>query len=93
MGRRARGGQALRCSRREREDCNADPHVLRTALRQNEYTELAIIGPQAAAVARLPLIHRDPFDRLLIAQSMIEGIALLTADPVLARYPGPVRLV
>ncbi len=62
--------------------CSASP-CCRTS-----HTELAIIGPQAAAVVGLPPIHRDPFDRLLIAQSMIEGIALLTADPVLARYPG-----
>jgi PIN domain nuclease of toxin-antitoxin system len=41
----------------------------------------------------LPLIHKDPFDRILIAQAMVEGITLLTADPVIARYPGPIRKV
>jgi PIN domain nuclease of toxin-antitoxin system len=41
----------------------------------------------------LPPIHKDPFDRILIAQSMVEGITLLTADPLVARYPGSVRLV
>jgi PIN domain nuclease of toxin-antitoxin system len=41
----------------------------------------------------LPPIHKDPFDRLLVAQSIIEGITLLTTDAIMARYPGPVRLV
>jgi len=41
----------------------------------------------------LPPIHKDPFDRLLIAQSMVEGITLLTSDPVLAQYPAPVQQV
>ncbi len=36
-------------------------------------------------------IHKNPFDRLLIAQAMVEGITLLTADPVIASYPGPIR--
>jgi PIN domain nuclease of toxin-antitoxin system len=41
------------------------------------------------AIANLPPTHEDPFDRLLVAQSAIEGILLLTADPILAQYPGP----
>jgi PIN domain nuclease of toxin-antitoxin system len=41
----------------------------------------------------LPPIHKDPFDRILVAQAMVEGITLLTVDPVVARYPGPVRRV
>jgi PIN domain nuclease of toxin-antitoxin system len=45
------------------------------------------------AVADLPPIHRDPFDRLLVAQSMVEGITLLTADRTVARYPGPIQRV
>ena len=43
--------------------------------------------------ANLPPIHKDPFDRILIAQAMVEGITLLTADPAIARYPGPIRKV
>ena len=57
----------------------------------NGYLELAISGEDA--VAALPPIHRDPFDRLLLAQSAVEGILLLTADPIVACYPGPVRQV
>jgi PIN domain nuclease of toxin-antitoxin system len=41
----------------------------------------------------LPPIHKDPFDRILIAQAMVEGITLLTADAVIAQYPGPIRKV
>ena len=38
-------------------------------------------------------IHKDPFDRILIAQAMVEGITLLTADAAIAKYPGPIRKV
>lgn len=44
-------------------------------------------------VDALPPLHKDPFDRLLLAQALVEGITLLTADEQLARYPGPVRKV
>ncbi len=47
----------------------------------------------AAGVRELPLIHGDPADRLLLAQAEVEGMTLLTADRLLARYPGPVRFV
>jgi len=45
------------------------------------------------AISSLPPIHKDPFDRLLAAQATVEGIILLTADSLVAQYPGPVRLV
>jgi PIN domain nuclease of toxin-antitoxin system len=76
-----------------RADFRADARLLRRGLIDNGYVELAISGEHAVAVAALPPIHRDPFDRLLIAQSAVEGILLLTADPIVARYPGPVRQV
>ena len=41
----------------------------------------------------LPPIHKDPFDRMLIAQAIVEGITLLTADIQVAKYPGPVKCV
>jgi PIN domain nuclease of toxin-antitoxin system len=59
----------------------------------NGYGELAITSEHAVAVDQLPPIHNDPFDRILIAQATIEGITLLTGDPVVAQYPGPVRRV
>jgi PIN domain nuclease of toxin-antitoxin system len=51
------------------------------------------VGQHGVAVDVLPSIHKDPFDRILIAQAMVEGITLLTADPVIASYPGPIRTV
>jgi PIN domain nuclease of toxin-antitoxin system len=72
---------------------DVDPHVLRRVLVEADYVELPVTGAHAAAVADLPAIHRDPFDRLLAAQAQVEGIELLTADATLARYPGPIRRV
>ena len=76
-----------------REDFRADARLLRRGLLDNGYDELAIGGDHAVAVTNLPPIHKDPFDRMLVAQAAIEGILLLTADPVVAQYPGPVRKV
>ena len=76
-----------------RADFRADARLLRRGLLDNGYDELAITSEHAVAIANLPSIHKDPFDRLLIAQSAVEGILLLTADPIVAQYPGPVRKV
>lgn len=76
-----------------RADFDVDPRVLRRALLDNGYAELPITGQHAVTIANLPPLHKDPFDRLLLAQAIIEGITLVTADARLARYPGPVRLV
>ena len=76
-----------------RDDFQVDPRVLRRSLIDNGYEELPISGEHAVAVDGLPPIHKDPFDRLLVAQSMTEGITLLTSDALVAQYPGPVRLV
>ena len=74
-----------------RADFDVDPHLLRRSLLENGYTELAVTGLHVLAVDLLPPIHKDPFDRILIAQARTEGITLLTADEVVARYPGPIR--
>lgn len=76
-----------------RSDFPLDPRVLRRGLLEVGYTELAVNGVHAAAVDLLPPIHRDSFDRLLVAQAQVEGLTLLTADEMVARYPGPVRRV
>jgi PIN domain nuclease of toxin-antitoxin system len=76
-----------------REDFKIDARVLRRGLLDNGYGELAIGSEHVVAIDNLPLVHKDPFDRVLVAQAQAEGITLLTADPVVARYPGPVRLV
>ena len=74
-----------------RADFRVDPHVLWRGLLENGYAELPVTGAHAVAVDLLPPIHKDPFDRLLVAQARVEGITLLTADKLVARYPGPIR--
>lgn len=76
-----------------RDDFRVNAHVLRRGLLDNGYTELPITSAHAVAVSQLPALHRDPFDRLLVAQALTEGITLLTADAQVAQYPGPVRQV
>ena len=76
-----------------RSDFRVDARLLRRGLLDNGYDELPITGEHAVALDNLPPIHNDPFDRILIVQSMVEGIILLTADPLVAQYPGPVRRV
>ncbi len=78
---------------RRRVDIRPDARVLRRALLDNGYTEMSIAASHVLATDTLPLIHKDPFDRLLIAQATVEGITLLTADAALAKYPGPIRTV
>ncbi|MBN1240257.1 MAG: type II toxin-antitoxin system VapC family toxin [Gammaproteobacteria bacterium] len=79
--------------RLERPDFRVDPRLLRRGLIDNGYSELAITSAHAVAIDSLPPLHKDPFDRILVAQSTLEGITLLTADPLVARYPCPVRMV
>jgi prevent-host-death family protein len=77
----------------DRPDFRVDPRLLRRGLMDNFYEELSILGQHTVAVDGLPRLHSDPFDRILIAQAMVEGVTLLTADPMVARYQAPVRLV
>jgi PIN domain nuclease of toxin-antitoxin system len=77
----------------QKRDFSVDPSVVRRGLLNNGYTELPVTSEHAMAVYSLPPIHKDPFDRLLIAQSTVEGITLLTVDRHLAKYPGPIRKV
>jgi PIN domain nuclease of toxin-antitoxin system len=51
------------------------------------FSELPLTWSHANRVSELPLIHRDPFDRLLIAQAIDEDLMLITADPLIAKYP------
>ena len=76
-----------------RSDFQVDPGRLRRSLLDNGWEELPIAGQHATATIRLPSLHRDPFDRLLIAQAMVEGLMLYTADRIVAGYPGSIRLV
>jgi PIN domain nuclease of toxin-antitoxin system len=76
-----------------RRDFEVDARMLRRGLIDNGYRELPILSEHAVAIEGLPPIHKDPFDRLLIAQATVDGIMLLTDDTTVAQYPGPVRLV
>jgi PIN domain nuclease of toxin-antitoxin system len=76
-----------------RRDFQVDARLLRRGLLDNGYGELPIVSDHVVAIEDLPPIHRDPFDRVLVAQATVEGIALLTMDPLVARYPGPIRRV
>lgn len=76
-----------------RRDFRIDLDALRSALPKMQLVELPITASHAAGVIRLPPIHRDPFDRLLVAQSMAEPLTLLTNDALLAEYGASVRVV
>lgn len=76
-----------------RADFSVDPHLLRRGLLESGYTELAVTSAHALAVALLPPIHKDPFDRILVAQAQSEEIVLLTADSAVSRYPGPIQML
>ena len=76
-----------------RDDFKVDARLLRRGLLDNGYLELPITSAHAVFVESLPAIHKDPFDRILVAQATAEGITLLTADSTVARYPGPIELV
>jgi PIN domain nuclease of toxin-antitoxin system len=76
-----------------RSDFQVDPLLLRRGLLDNGYNELPILSDHVVAIDSLPPIHKDPFDRLLVAQATVEGVTLLTADSEVGKYPGPVRAV
>lgn len=63
------------------------------AINESNFTELPIIAQHAACLQKLPTIHRDPFDRMLICQSICEPLRLLTADQILAQYPAQVEVI
>ncbi|MBP7860174.1 type II toxin-antitoxin system VapC family toxin [bacterium] len=75
-----------------REDFQVEPRLLRRGLLDNGYTEILISSEHTVTIDILPPIHKDPFDRMLIAQSLIEGIILLTADSTVASYGSTIRL-
>lgn len=76
-----------------RTDFLVDPRLLRRGLLENGYSELPVTGAHAVAVDLLPDIHKDPFDRILVAQAQVVGVTLWTMDDVVGRYPGPIRVI
>lgn len=77
----------------QKEDFQVDVRILRRNLLDNGYIELPIESVHAVFIQSLPPIHKDPFDRILVAQATEEGITLLTSDALVAQYPGPIRYV
>jgi len=71
-----------------RSDFRADPRVLSSRLLESGYVELAISSAHAIAIAALPPIHKDPFDRILVAQALEEDVPLITVDRMVLQYPG-----
>ncbi|MBX2799557.1 MAG: type II toxin-antitoxin system VapC family toxin [Myxococcales bacterium] len=59
-----------------------------TRLHASRARELPVTGSHGAAVEALPMLHRDPFDRLLVVQANLEGLTLVTADERVMAYPG-----
>jgi PIN domain nuclease of toxin-antitoxin system len=72
---------------------DADPAALAGELESGGFVELPVTARHAAAVTRLPPLHRDPFDRLLIAQALCESMILLTSDRALTGYGAAVQSV
>jgi len=65
----------------------------RRVLPFSDLETLPIREEHVSELIRLPEIHKDPFDRVLVAQATVEGITLLTVDSLVAQYPGPIRMV
>lgn len=76
-----------------RADFVVDARRLRRGLLDAGYREIPVASEHALFASRLPPLHKDPFDRILIAQAEVEGAVLLTVDDVVARYGEPVRQV
>ena len=76
-----------------RNDFAFDPAEIARAALDTGFTELAVRSNAAALVGRLPLLHRDPFDRVLVAQAIVEPATLYTADQQLVPYSDLVRRI
>ena len=77
----------------DRADFNVDPRRLWRMLLVNGYRELPVTSEHTVAVNDLTQLHKDPFDRILVAQARVEGLLLLTVDKVVAKYGEGVRKV
>jgi PIN domain nuclease of toxin-antitoxin system len=72
---------------------NANIHELVDAIGNEGFVELPLLAKQAALVTTLPNIHRDPFDRMLIAQAITEPLRLVTSDIILKNYSELVEII
>ena len=76
-----------------RDDFVVDARILRRGLLDNGYEELPVRSEHTVAIDGLPPIHRDPFDRILLAQAATLRVPLLTADATVDSYPVDTTLV
>jgi PIN domain nuclease of toxin-antitoxin system len=76
-----------------RSDFKVDLRLLRPALVEMTLVELPVTGAHAQMLATLPPVHKDPFDRMLVAQALAEPLVLLTNDGILADYGDVVKVV
>ena len=76
-----------------RADFKLDARLLKRGLLDNGYVELSINTEHSLHINLLPTMHKDPFDRMLIAQATVEGMVLLTADASVAQYVGSIQKV
>jgi PIN domain nuclease of toxin-antitoxin system len=76
-----------------RNDFVVDPRLLRYGLINNGYVELTMTSEHALTLATLPSLHKDPFDRILVAQAITEPMKLITADAILAQYSDLVMFI
>jgi PIN domain nuclease of toxin-antitoxin system len=76
-----------------RADFRVEPRRLRRGLVDNGWRELTVSSEHALATLSLPPIHKDPFDRMLVAQAHVEGLTLLTSDEIVAQYSGAIQKV
>jgi len=76
-----------------RANFNVDPRRLWRMLLVSGYRELPITGEHTVAVNDLPALHKDPFDRILVAQARVEGLTLLTVDKAVAKYGDGIKKV
>ena len=77
----------------KRADFNVDPRRLWRMLQASGYQELNVTAEHTIAVNDLPPLHKDPFDRILVAQARVEGLLLLTSDKIVAKYGVDVKKV
>lgn len=76
-----------------RPDFPYDPRIVKGLLLGAGYQELAIASDHGITAAALPELHKDPFDRLLIGQAIVEGMQLVTSDKALTAYQAPIRFI
>ena len=76
-----------------RDDFVVEPGLIRRGLLDNGYEELPVSSAHAVALTGLPAFHKDPFDRILVAQAQVEGIVLVTSDDTVSQYPGAIERV